>query len=89
MQDTATPARPERPPLDGDATVDVCVVGAGYTGLWTAYWLRQALPDASILVVEARHAGYGASGRNGGWLSGKMIGLTRQMAEGPGGRQAV
>ncbi|MGW3570854.1 NAD(P)/FAD-dependent oxidoreductase [Streptomyces sp. NPDC000941] len=89
MQDTATPARPERPPLDGDTTVDVCVVGAGYTGLWTAYWLRQALPDASILVVEARHAGYGASGRNGGWLSGKMIGLTRHMAEGPGGRQAV
>ncbi|MFK4184771.1 NAD(P)/FAD-dependent oxidoreductase [Streptomyces sparsogenes] len=88
-RDPAGAARPERPPLDGDTTVDVCVVGAGYTGLWTAYWLRQALPDASILVVEARHVGYGASGRNGGWLSGKMIGLPRHLAEGPRGRQGV
>ncbi|GAA2361697.1 hypothetical protein GCM10010246_60680 [Streptomyces cuspidosporus] len=88
-RDPAGAAHPERPPLDGDTTVDVCVVGAGYTGLWTAYWLRQALPDASILVVEARHVGYGASGRNGGWLSGKMIGLPGHLAGGPRGRQGV
>ncbi|RII09339.1 Gamma-glutamylputrescine oxidoreductase [Streptomyces sp. YIM 130001] len=82
-------ARRERPALDGDTVADVCVIGAGYTGLWTAYWLTRALPDASVVVVEAEHVGYGASGRNGGWLSGKMIGLPRQLAKGPGGRRAV
>ncbi|RFU84029.1 FAD-dependent oxidoreductase [Streptomyces triticagri] len=56
--------RPDRPRLHGDATADVCVIGAGYTGLWTAYWLTQALPGISVVVVEAEHVGYGASGRN-------------------------
>lgn len=58
-----------RPSLDGDADVDVCIVGAGYTGLWTAYYLLAADPQLSVLVVEAQVAGYGASGRNGGWCS--------------------
>ena len=58
-----------RPPLDGDASVDVCVVGAGYTGLWTAYRLLLADPGCSVLVVEREIAGFGASGRNGGWCS--------------------
>ena len=59
-----------RPPLTGDATVDVCIIGAGYTGLWTAHYLRKAAPDLSILIVDKHFAGYGASGRNGGWLTG-------------------
>ncbi len=58
-----------RPALDGDAQVDVCIVGAGYTGLWTAYYLLLADPSLSVLVVEAEVAGFGASGRNGGWCS--------------------
>lgn len=58
-----------RPPLDGDVDVDVCIVGAGYTGLWTAYYLLRARPDLSVLVVEAHVSGFGASGRNGGWCS--------------------
>jgi glycine/D-amino acid oxidase-like deaminating enzyme len=58
-----------RPGLDGDTTVDVCIVGAGYTGLWTAYYLLAADPTLSVLLVEAEIAGFGASGRNGGWCS--------------------
>ncbi len=61
------PSRPARPPLHADATVDVAVVGAGYTGLWTAYYLKLAAPTLEVRVVEARHAGFGASSRNGGW----------------------
>lgn len=59
-----------RPALPGDRDADVCIVGAGYTGLWTAYYLKQADPSLRITVLEARFAGFGASGRNGGWLSG-------------------
>jgi glycine/D-amino acid oxidase-like deaminating enzyme len=60
---------PERAPLPGPADVDVAVVGGGYTGLWTAYYLAQADPTLSIMVIESRVAGFGASGRNGGWAS--------------------
>lgn len=59
-----------RPPLAGDARADVCIVGAGYTGLWAAYYLKRAAPGLDVLVVEKEFAGFGASGRNGGWLSG-------------------
>ncbi len=58
-----------RAALPGDLDVDVAVVGAGYTGLWTAYYLALADPALRIAVVEARVAGFGASGRNGGWCS--------------------
>ena len=66
--DTAPPAQP-RPPLSGDTTVDVAVVGAGFTGLWTAHYLAEADPSLRICVLEAETVGYGASGRNGGWCS--------------------
>lgn len=58
-----------RPPLPGDTDADVCVVGAGYTGLWTAYELMRRDPSLRVLVLEAEVAGFGASGRNGGWCS--------------------
>ena len=58
-----------RPPLAGDVTVDVAIIGAGYTGLWTAYYLAEARPDLRIAIVEKEIAGFGASGRNGGWAS--------------------
>jgi len=58
-----------RPSLAGDLDVDVAIVGAGYTGLWTAYYLVAADPALRVVVVEAEIAGYGASGRNGGWCS--------------------
>ncbi|TGV78964.1 FAD-dependent oxidoreductase, partial [Mesorhizobium sp. M00.F.Ca.ET.149.01.1.1] len=59
-----------RPPLPGDIEADVAIVGAGYTGLWTAYYLKKAKPSLRIVLIEREFAGFGASGRNGGWLSG-------------------
>ena len=62
-------AGPVRPPLASSTTADVAIVGAGYTGLWTAYYLAKADPTLRIVVLEAETAGFGASGRNGGWAS--------------------
>ena len=58
-----------RDPLPGDLDVDVAVVGGGLTGLWTAYYLADADPTLRIAVLEREVAGFGASGRNGGWCS--------------------
>ena len=58
-----------RPGLPGDTDADVVIVGAGYTGLWTALSLAQLDPTLRIVVVEREVAGFGASGRNGGWCS--------------------
>ncbi len=62
-------AGPPRPALPGPADYDVVVVGAGLTGLWSAYYLRRADPTLRIAVLEKEVAGFGASGRNGGWCS--------------------
>jgi glycine/D-amino acid oxidase-like deaminating enzyme len=56
-------------PLSGDSEADVVIVGAGFTGLWTAYYLAQRDPALRIVVCEREIAGFGASGRNGGWCS--------------------
>jgi glycine/D-amino acid oxidase-like deaminating enzyme len=56
-------------PLPGDLEADVAIAGAGYTGLWTAYYLSSAQPGLRIVVCEGEIAGFGASGRNGGWCS--------------------
>jgi len=68
---------PPRPPLPGPASADVVIVGAGYTGLWTAYYLKRAQPSLEVVVLEREHAGFGASGRNGGWVSGFFSGPAR------------
>ncbi|GAA2581373.1 FAD-dependent oxidoreductase [Winogradskya consettensis] len=60
----------KRPPLPGDTSADVAIVGGGYTGLWTAYYLAAAAPHLRIVILEADYCGFGASGRNGGWCSG-------------------
>ena len=65
---------PRRPSLPGSTEADVCIVGAGYTGLWTAYYLSRADPALRIVVLEASFAGYGASGRNGGWVTAELPG---------------
>ncbi|MBL3687921.1 FAD-dependent oxidoreductase [Leucobacter zeae] len=70
-----------RPELPGDLTADVAIVGAGYTGLWTAYYLKRARPELRVVIVEQRHAGYGASGRNGGWLTAAVTGGREQYVE--------
>ena len=71
---SALDAEPVRPPLGGPRSADVCIVGAGYTGLWTAYELRARRPALDIVVLEAEMAGFGASGRNGGWVLGALPG---------------
>ncbi|MFE4542715.1 NAD(P)/FAD-dependent oxidoreductase [Arthrobacter sp. NPDC056727] len=58
-----------RPPLSADTTADVVIIGAGYTGLWSAYYLLKADPSLRVVIVEREYVGYGASGRNGGWCS--------------------
>lgn len=65
-----------RPSLEQDLDVDVAIIGAGYTGLWTAYYLKRLAPTLNIAIVEAQTAGFGASGRNGGWLMGNLLGRT-------------
>lgn len=67
-----------RPALQHDRDADVCIVGAGYTGLWTAYELCRAAPGLEVVVLEARYAGFGASGRNGGWVLGHLAGPARR-----------
>jgi glycine/D-amino acid oxidase-like deaminating enzyme len=61
-----------RPPLMKSTDVDVAILGAGYSGLWTAYYLLRDNPGLRVAVVEKEIAGFGASGRNGGWCSGKF-----------------
>ncbi len=67
-------SRPRRPPLSGDREADVCIVGGGFTGLWTAYEIKRADPSLHVVVLEAEQVGFGASGRNGGWVLGKISG---------------
>ena len=58
----------EAPALDGDIRADVCIVGGGYCGLWTALTLKQRAPSLDIVIVEKDRCGDGASGRNGGFV---------------------
>src|ERR1700753_349337 len=80
---------PRRPSLPGPLTTDVCIVGGGFTGLWTAYYLKQAQPALDVVVLEAAFAGFGASGANGGCLTSALPGSRDRYARGPGGRDAV
>jgi glycine/D-amino acid oxidase-like deaminating enzyme len=65
-------------PLGGDQSVDIAIVGAGYTGLWTALSLLEVDPRLRVVVLERHHVGFGASGRNGGWCSALLpVSLSR------------
>ncbi|WBQ05365.1 NAD(P)/FAD-dependent oxidoreductase [Kribbella sp. CA-293567] len=75
----------DRPALAGDRDADVAIVGAGYTGLWTAYYLAKADPSLRIVVLEAETVGFGASGRNGGWCSALFPVSSQRLAAMPGG----
>lgn len=70
-----------RPSLDRDDAVDVAIVGAGYTGLWTAWYLARLQPGIRVALVEAEIAGFGASGRNGGWCLGSLAGIDGYLAD--------
>ena len=80
---------PRRPSLPGPTSADVCIVGAGFTGLWTAYYLKRAEPSLRVVVLEAAFAGFGASGRNGGWLTSALPGSRDRYARHPAGRAGV
>ena len=80
---------PRRPSLPGPAEADVCIVGGGYTGLWTAYYLKGLSPRSRVVVLEAAFAGYGASGRNGGWVTAELPGSRDRYARGPRGAAGV
>ena len=66
-----------RESLGGPISADVAIVGGGYTGLWTAYYLKRARPSLRVVVLEREMVGFGASGRNGGWVSGFFSGPAR------------
>jgi glycine/D-amino acid oxidase-like deaminating enzyme len=77
-----------RPALIQSAEADVAILGGGYTGLWTAYYLLRENPGLRVAVVEKEIAGFGASGRNGGWCSSKFP-VTPRMLEQRFGRDAA
>ncbi|MFF3765260.1 NAD(P)/FAD-dependent oxidoreductase [Streptomyces sp. NPDC001922] len=85
-RDGGPPGR--RPALPGDRDYDVAIVGGGYTGLWTAYYLARDRPGLRIAVLEREFAGFGASGRNGGWLYHGFAGARERYAA-QHGRAAV
>jgi glycine/D-amino acid oxidase-like deaminating enzyme len=66
---STVPELKPRPRLKGQIEADVTIVGAGFSGMWTAYYLKQLNPDIHVVIVEAEVAGAGASSRNGGWAS--------------------
>ena len=66
----ADPLEPEvHPTLIGETTTDLCIVGAGYTGLWTALLAKEKSPERKVIIIEQLETGAGASGRNGGFCS--------------------
>jgi glycine/D-amino acid oxidase-like deaminating enzyme len=83
-------AQPDARPLSGPLTVDVAIVGGGFTGLWTALALRERAPHLSVALIEASLCGSGASGKNGGKVHGYWASLTGMAANiGPDGALAV
>ncbi|MET4538615.1 glycine/D-amino acid oxidase-like deaminating enzyme [Arthrobacter bambusae] len=68
------------PHFAGDQTVDLAIIGGGYTGLWAAYFAKKLEPSLKVAVFEAEQIGYGASGRNGGWLSAMPAGNRARFA---------
>ncbi|WP_206613549.1 NAD(P)/FAD-dependent oxidoreductase [Parahaliea mediterranea] len=72
--------QPPRPPLQDAHDYDVALVGGGYTGLWTAYYLKRLAPALRVCVLERDVCGFGASGRNGGWLMAALEGEATLLA---------
>jgi glycine/D-amino acid oxidase-like deaminating enzyme len=78
-----------RPSLSRDEHVDVAIVGAGYTGLWAAHYLTTLQPRLRVAIVEAEIAGFGASGRNGGWCVGTLAGFDAFLGDRAGRERAI
>jgi glycine/D-amino acid oxidase-like deaminating enzyme len=73
-----------RPSLAGQHDCDVAIVGGGFTGLWTAYYLKRHQPDLRVVVLEREIVGHGPSGRNGGWAVGGLSGSPAAYGCSPG-----
>ena len=69
-----------RPALGEDRRVDVAVVGGGYTGMWTAWWIKRQAPDATVALLEKARCGHGPSGRNGGFCNAMWFSLPSMVA---------
>jgi glycine/D-amino acid oxidase-like deaminating enzyme len=82
--DTAPDDWVPRDSLTRDTRADVAIVGAGFTGLWTAYYLLREDPTLRVVVLEQETAGFGASGRNGGWASALFPASLDKVAALPG-----
>ncbi|MEY5145363.1 MAG: hypothetical protein RL745_732 [Actinomycetota bacterium] len=73
---------------DIPSRADVVILGGGYTGLWTALWLKELQPTFDVVVLEAEHIGFGASSRNGGWVSALLPASGEKLAQMAGGGEA-
>ncbi len=78
-----------RPSLNGTIDADIAILGAGYSGLWTAWYLLERNPDLNIVILEREIAGFGASGRNGGWCTSGFPTSLRRLEEKYGRAQAI
>jgi glycine/D-amino acid oxidase-like deaminating enzyme len=78
-----------REKLSSDIETDVAIIGAGFSGLWTAYYLKKLMPNSRIVIIDANEVGFGASGRNGGWCSGFMPNSIDELAELHGREAAI
>ena len=78
-----------RETLCSDIETDVAIIGAGFSGLWTAYYLKRLMPNSQIVIIDANEVGFGASGRNGGWCSGFMPNSIDELAELHGREAAI
>ncbi len=87
--DTVPESLAPRPALAQRRDADVVIVGAGFTGLWTAYELLVRDPSLDVVIIEAEIAGFGASGRNGGWASALFAGSRDATAKTHGRNAAV
>ncbi|HRV69480.1 MAG TPA: FAD-binding oxidoreductase [Marmoricola sp.] len=85
---STVPEQAPRPPLMDHIESDITIVGAGFSGLWTAYYIKHLNPDARVVMVEAEVAGAGASSRNGGWASA-LLPVTWETIEQRYGRDAT
>ncbi len=87
-ESAAEPAPVRHRPAPG-LTAEVCIVGAGFTGLWAAYRILTARPDTRVVVLEQHQVGFGASGRNAGWVSALLSANRHKLARQAGGHAAV
>lgn len=76
-----TPDYQPGPPLTGNTTADLAIIGGGFTGTSTAYYFSRRYPEKRVVLLEAKSLGNGASGRNGGMMLNWVTGVTDHSGE--------